>query len=77
MSKYNIIYTSPDHEEYLWHGKSLSKFDGGSQETLHFSGKTFAPDQKEEAAIKCKAAAKELFPQDTDPKVKTVEIEVA
>jgi hypothetical protein len=77
MSKYNIIYTSPADDPYLWNGASLDKLEHTDQEVLLFSGKSFEEGKLKDAIKDCKAAAKVMFPKDTDPKIKTVEIKVS
>ncbi len=77
MSKYNIIYESPSGENYLWNGKSFDDLESTEREVLFFSGKSVKNEEVKDALIKCKAAAKALFPEDSDPKIKTVEINVS
>jgi len=76
MPKYNIIYTSPDNDPYLWSGTSLDKLEKTGQEVLRFSGKVFEKDELDNAIAKCKKAAKQLFPDDNELKVDTVEVKV-
>jgi hypothetical protein len=76
MSKYNIIYLSPTDDPYLWNGRSLDKLEHTGQEVLRFSGETFKEDELEEAIKACKEAAKQLFPEDKELEVKTIEIKV-
>jgi hypothetical protein len=77
MSKYNIIYTSPDGENYLWNGKSFDDLESAEREVLFFSGKSVNDEEVKDALIKCKAAAKASFPEDSDPQIKSVEINVS
>jgi hypothetical protein len=77
MPKYNIIYTSPNDDHYLWNGTSLDKLEKEEQEVLLFSGKNFKEGELKDAINDCKKAAKQLFSRDKDPKVKTVEIAVS
>jgi len=77
MAKYNIIYTSPNDDLYLWNGISLDQLEHADQEVLFFSGKSFKDDELKDAIRDCKAVAKAIFPDDTDPKIKTVEIKVS
>jgi len=44
---------------------------------LLFSGKSFQDGELKEGIKDCKAAAKAMFPDDTDPKIKTVELKVS
>jgi hypothetical protein len=76
MSKYNIIYISPADDPYLWNGTTLDKLEHTGQEMLLFSGKSFQDKELKDGIKDCHAAAKVLFPEDTDPKIKTVEIKV-
>ena len=45
MPKYNIIYTSPQKDYYLWDCTSLTKLEKAGQENLMFSGKVFKEDE--------------------------------
>lgn len=76
MPKYNIIYTSPQDEPYLWNGTSLDKLENTEQEVLRFSGKVFEEDELQDAVKACKKAAKEMFPMDEFLKVDAVEVKV-
>jgi hypothetical protein len=76
MPKYNIIYTSPHDEPYLWNGTSLDKLEKTGQEVLRFSGKIFGANELTSAIAACKKAAKEMFPNDEYLKVDTVEVKV-
>jgi len=77
MPKYNIIYTSPNNDLFLWTGTALSHIEKKKQETLRFSGKDFKEEELAEGVESCKNAAKEKFPNDEALNVKPVEIEVA
>ena len=77
MPKYNIIYTSPHHDTYLWNGSSLNKLAKSGQDVLRFSGKDFKENEVADAMYDCKVAAKRLFPGDDELKVEKVEIEVS
>lgn len=76
MPQYNIIYTSPQDEPYLWDGSSLDKLEKTGQEVLRFSGKTFSEGELTDAIEACKQAAKKQFPQDEYLKVNSVEVKV-
>ena len=76
MPKYNIIYTSPHDDHYLWNGISLDKLEKEGQEVLMFSGKNFKEGELKDAINDCEKAAKQLF-SDKNPKVKTIEIAVS
>ncbi|MFI5157305.1 MAG: hypothetical protein ACHQF4_00475 [Sphingobacteriales bacterium] len=77
MPKYNIIYTTPHHDHYLWNGTSLDKIEKTEQETLRFSGKSFKEDELTDAIADCKKTIPRAFPKDTDPDIKTVQIIVS
>jgi hypothetical protein len=76
MPKYNIIYTSPNNDPYLWSGTSLDRLEKNEQDVLRFSGKVFEEDELDDAITECKKAAKEMFPDDDELKVDTVEVKV-
>jgi hypothetical protein len=76
MPKYNIIFTSAGNNTYLWNGTSLDKLAKADQAVLRFSGKDFKEDELPGAVKACRAFAKEMFPMDKEPEVKTVEIAV-
>jgi hypothetical protein len=76
MPKYNIIYTSPDDDVYLWSGTSLDKLKKTEREILRFSGKVFEENELHDAIPACKKAAKEMFPDDDELEIKTVEVKV-
>ena len=77
MPKYNIIFTSPDDDPYLWNGTSLDQLEKTGQEVLKFSGRTFEHGELKAAIKYCRAFAKKMFPDDKDLKIKTVEIRVS
>jgi hypothetical protein len=77
MSKYNIIYTSPDNGHYLWNGTELFTIEKTGQEELRFSGKIFTQDELPDGIMACKKAANELFPKDEQPQIKAVEVKVS
>jgi hypothetical protein len=76
MPQYNIIYTSPHDEPYLWNGTSLDKLEKTGQEVLRFSGKVFGEGELANAIAACKNAAKQMFPDDEYLKIDTVEVKV-
>jgi hypothetical protein len=76
MPKYNIIYTSPDNDPYLWSDTSLDKLEKTDREVLRFSGKVFEKDELADAIAACKKAAKKLFTMDDELKVDAVEVKV-
>jgi hypothetical protein len=77
MPKYNIIYTSPQKDHFLWDGTTLTKLEKAGQETLMFSGKVFKEDELDDAIKECKDAIAQSFPKDSDPEIKTVKIAVS
>jgi hypothetical protein len=77
MPKYNIIYTSPQKDHYLWDGSSLTKLEKAGQENLMFSGNVFKEDELANAIEECKKAVTQSFPKDTEPEIKTVQIAVS
>jgi len=77
MPKYNIIYTSPQKDHYLWDGTSLTKLEKAGQEILMFSGKVFKEEELAGAIKECKKAIAQSFPKDEAPEIKTVQIAVS
>jgi hypothetical protein len=77
MPKYNIIFTAPNNDPYLWDGTELTQLEKTGQENLMFSGKTFKEDELQEGVKACKKAALQMFPHNLDPQIKTVEIAVS
>ena len=77
MPKYNIIYTSPQKDHYLWDGTVLTKLEKAKQETLRFSGISFKEDELAERVIECRSAVEESFPKDANPEIKPVQIRVS
>ena len=76
MLKYNIIYTSPGNDDYLWNGTGFDKLKSVDREPLLFSGKAIKEDELQEALKKCKTAAQKLFPGDEEPSIKWIEVVV-
>ena len=77
MSNYNIIFTSPDNDPYLWNGTSFDKLENEDRESLFYSGISIEEGKVTEALKKSRAAAKKLFPGDKAPGMKAVEIKVS
>jgi hypothetical protein len=77
MAKYNIIYTTPHHDHYLWNGISFDKIEKAEQELLRFSGKSFKEEELTDAISDCKKAITQSFPKDDNPEIKTVQIAVS
>ena len=77
MLKYNIIFTSPDNDSYLWNGASFDKLKSKEREVLFYSGKSLKEDDLADALQKCRESAKILFPKETDLKIRAVEIKVS
>ena len=77
MPRYNLIYTSPNSDPYLWNGSSLDKLEKKGQEALRFSGKDFKDEELAQAITDCQAAVKEMFPKDENPVIEPVEIKVS
>jgi len=77
MPKYNIIFTAPNNDPYLWDGTELTQLEKTGQENLMFSGKNFKEEELEAAIKACKEAALQMFPHNTGPEIKTVEINVS
>lgn len=75
MADYNIIYTSPHNESYLWNGSSFDLLKK-ENEKLMFSGKTYEDKDLPKASKKATEAAKKIFPADKHPKLKHVEVPV-
>ena len=76
MLKYNIIYTSPVKDDYLWNGTGFDKLKSVDREPLLFSGKSVKEDELQETLESCKTVAKKLFPEDKEPIFKRVEVVV-
>lgn len=76
MLKYNIIYTSPGNDDYLWNGTGFDKLKSVDREPLLFSGKSVKEKELTEILKKSKAVAKKLFPEDKYPIIKSVEVVV-
>jgi len=77
MPRYNIIYTSPDKVHHLWTGTEFFTLEKTGQEGLRFSGKIFKDDELADGILSCKKAAHGLFPNDEQPQIKGVEVNVA
>ena len=77
MPKYNIIFTAPNNDPYLWDGTELTKLEKSGQENLMFSGKNFKEGELQDAIQACKEAALKMFPYNPDPEIKPVEINVS
>ena len=77
MANYNIIFTSPENDAYIWNGTSLEKLKSTDSEVLFFSGKSIKEEDLLGALNKCKEAVKAMFPKDNNPDIKTVEIKVS
>jgi hypothetical protein len=77
MKKYNLIYTSKENDHYLWNGKTFDKLESEGREVLFYSGKSIGHGEVQKALKKCRTAAKKLFPDDTNPEIKKVEIKVS
>lgn len=77
MPHYNIVYTTPHHDHYLWNGTSLDKLEKAELETLRFSGKSFKEEELAVAIADCKVTIARAFPEDTDPEIGAIEIAVS
>lgn len=77
MPKYNIIYTAPNDDHYIWNGASLDKLEKAEQEILRFSGKSFKEEELANAIADCKETIARTFPKDPDPEIGVVEIAVS
>jgi hypothetical protein len=77
MSVYNIIYTSPDKDTYLWNGTGLDKLTYSDREVLFYSGRSIKEDTLFDALKVCKEKVKQLFPEDTDPEIESVAVKVS
>ncbi|MGZ3873869.1 MAG: hypothetical protein ACXVJD_13185 [Mucilaginibacter sp.] len=75
MSKYNIIYTSPNDDDYLWSDNSFDKIENKDREVLLYSGKSLNEDAVTAALKQAQEAAAKQF-ADNNPKVKKVEVTV-
>jgi hypothetical protein len=76
MPKYNIIFTSPDDDTYLWNETSFDKLENAGNDVLRFSGKAFEEDELKDALKQAIEAAKKMFPGNKEPVIKVVEIKV-
>lgn len=77
MSVYNIIYTSPDRDTYLWTGRGLDKLADSDMDVLFYSGRSIKEDTLPEALKACKEKVKQLFPEDNEPVIEPVAVKVA
>lgn len=76
MLKYNIIYTSPGNDDYLWNGTGFDQLKSVDSEPLLFSGKAIKEGDLQAALNECKTAAKKLFPEDKAPDIKSLVVVV-
>jgi hypothetical protein len=76
MAQYNIIYTSAAHEPYLWNGSGFDKLANTGLENLLYSGKPITDNELKSTLQKCRKALLSVFPDDAEPKLKTVEVGV-
>jgi hypothetical protein len=77
MQKFNIIYTSPGNDIYLWNGAAFDELESDERETLLYSGASVDEDKVDEVIQECREAAKESFPMDANPDIKKIEISVS
>jgi len=77
MPSYNIIYTSPSNEIYLWSGRSLDRLNAKERTVLKYSGKSVKDDDVSEAIKQCREAVQLLFPRDANPQVQKVQLKVS
>ena len=77
MPKYNIIYTSPASDTFLWNGLSFDKLPGSDDEALFFSGRSIETDDLQHALKNAQAAAHLIFTDDKEPKIEPVEIKTS
>jgi len=77
MHKYNIIYTSPNGDSYLWNGVGFEKLDDGENGVLLYSGKSIKAEGIEKALATSRAAVAKEFPNDDKPDIKKVEVAVS
>lgn len=76
MASYNIIYTSPMHDNYLWNGTGFDPI-GNDRETLRYSGQTYTQDELPHVLQKCRETIRHTFPDDTKQELEAVEIDVS
>lgn len=77
MPKYNIIFTPPGGDTYLWNGTSFDKLPNPDNDRLRFSGKAFTEDELSAALKEGIEVAHKEFPGDGEPEIKVVEITVS
>ena len=74
MTKYNIIYTSPAKDYYLWNGRGFDKLGSKDRVGLLYSGKTYNNEDLPIVFPKCREVISKVFPKDSEPKLNTVGI---
>jgi len=75
MAIYNIIYTSPDNEAYLWNGSGFDLLRNEENDKLFYSGKSYDEDEVAQALLKSYNLAKAIFPDDNDVRLDPIEIQ--
>ena len=63
MLKYNIIYTSPVKDDYLWNGTGFDKLKSVDREPLLFSGKSVKEDELQETCFIKSILRSEVYKQ--------------
>ena len=76
MADYNIIYTSPDNERYLWNGSEFDHLRSVGNEKLMYSGKSYEEKELPGALKKSRNSARRMFPDDKHPQLKKVKVPV-
>ncbi len=76
MAVYNIIYTSPDKETYLWNGSSFDLLRNRDNDNLFFSGGNIEDKDLPPALKTAREVAAMQFPDDKTLKIDNVEISI-
>jgi hypothetical protein len=76
MAIYNIIYTSPEKETWLWNGNSFDLLKNKDNENLFFSGSGIVDTKLISSMKKAREAAQKQFPYDKKQEIDKVEITV-
>ncbi|MFI5159662.1 MAG: hypothetical protein ACHQHN_00225 [Sphingobacteriales bacterium] len=76
MAIYNIIYTSPQKETYLWNGSSFDLLKNKDNAGLFFSGSNIEDKKLASVLKKARAFAGKQFPDDKAARISEVEIAV-
>jgi hypothetical protein len=77
MPTYNIVCKTNGDKIYLWNGTGFDHLNAKGKEFLYFSGKSIKKGDLSEEVAKCKLAVKQIFRDDSNPKIEPVEVAVS